>query len=613
MGTSVAEIERKKRILELRVEKLRRKYPKLWLARYCHKTTHGERLSFGDKFRFLIDIYKDLETYPRVTCRKAVQSGITDLLIVSALDDASKGLRVFYVMPNRDLRNDFVKDRFDTLLKTVPYYGQGIKEAVGDSESVGLKHFYRGLINFASSNSKIEFISYQSDANYIDEVDKCDPKNLKMAPDRMDASKYKLERTVGNPSAEKFGIDGIYKKSTQGVWKVKCPHCGKWQELDFFKNVVDQEGKFKYRIILPDQYGNPLVACIKCGKEIDRLGPGEWIHRFESPIRGFTVNQLFSANVSVKELYEYFLVALTNDTALQLFYNSKLGLPFSSEGSKIVYKMLEDASEDSNYTLSINDISKAIKCKGLFVGIDVGKYFHIVAREKVVGGKKRLVYVGRLARVEEVVDLLSKLNIRIAVIDEEPEVKLVEQIKVKIKRLYSCDYISGHTFLDIKKSAQEYKKERRVKIDRTFILDHIRSDYEGRLMINPVNCKDIGNEENREHGEYYDHLLSSTRIYDEDSNSFNWRESGADHLFHAEAYCRMAQELDDKILQYYIDSTSEEKTREDAAKKLIPDTKDKTPEEMDPAFVNMTAAEFLRKLTNKNSDFLSPMRKNKGE
>jgi len=42
---------------------------------------------------------------------------------------------------------------------------------------------------------------------------------------------------------------------------------------------------------------------------------------------------------------------------------------------------------------------------------------------------------------------------------------------------------------------------------------------------------------------------------------FEWRESGPDHFFHAEAYCKLAELIDPNVIQYYSDRVDEYKDK----------------------------------------------------
>jgi len=599
---TATETKSKKRLLELKREKLKRDHPRLFVAKYHHRNVHGKPMAFGDKYRFLIPLYKGLPS--SVVYEKSVQCGVSELMIVSALVEASMGLRILYVMPNIDLRGKFVKDRLDRLLKTIPYYRDLIKYAIGDSTSIGMKHFGEGLLNFVGSNSPGEFISYPADALLIDEVDKCNQRNLEMAPDRLDASDYKFDTRCGNPTVENWGIDAIFKISTQSLWCLRCD-CGKRQTLDFFKNVVEQTGENTYELI-SGTIEDPDLVCTKCGKPIDRLGKGEWVDQFESSKKGYRISQLFSSNVTLASLVDIFFKSIGNEIKTQLFYNSKLGLPYSSSGSKFTYALLQ--KHTSGYIVSPNSAALAQKERRVHVGVDVGKYYYVIGRARLRDGKRKLVFMGRFTSTKDLIRALEELNAKVIVIDEMPEQREVENMKKTIKRMFSVTYKLGRTLLDIRKRNEEYKKERRFSIDRTFAIDSVKQDFQMGKIINPGNAKDLLNEDMEEYGEYYQHLLSPTRTYNEDRGRFIWTEVSADHLLHAEAYCKLAEELDDRITDYYEDFAEQYKgtdifeLKADVAKEkeLVPKDKQE--------LALMRAENFLNILKDKSEDILGPIK-----
>jgi len=559
-------------------EYLRREFPKLWLATYHHLNVHNQSMSFEDKYRFLKPLYKLEER--DICMEKSVQCGASELMVVSCLSEASNGLRILYVMPNIDLRGKFVKDRLDRLLKAVPLYATLIKESYGDSTSIGLKHFGKGLLNFVGSNSGAEFISYPADALYIDEVDKCDQSNLEMAPDRLDASDYKYIRRIGNPSVQNWGIDSYYLESSQGRWFIKCKSCGHSQNLDFFQNVIRKTGEMTFNV-LDEENEQVYAVCKKCGKRIDRMKQGEWMHIYpDRERRGFRINQLFSANIELSSLVKQYRKGLGSARKMQVFINSKLGLPFSSSDNKITYELLQKASEGNIY--SLNNIF-ADSYKRVYIGIDVGTYYHVIVRGVLDNGQRKLIDARKFEATKHLVNYLKKFRtVKYIVIDEDPEIREVEKIKKEVTRAYSCRYKNGETLLDLRKAREGWKKERRIRIDRTFILDEVKADFEKQLIINPIGAKDICNEELEEFGEYYEQLLSSTRVFVETSgsnrNKFEWRESGLDHFFHAEAYCKLAEMVDPNIFSYYTRKVEEQRgltkeetySEEERKKTLIP-------------------------------------------
>ena len=47
--------------------------------------------------------------------------------------------------------------------------------------------------------------------------------------------------------------------------------------------------------------------------------------------------------------------------------------------------------------------------------------------------------------------------------------------------------------------------------------------------------------------EYYNHMCSSTRVYDEKKDVYDWVEVGADHYFHASNYMLIAKKIATKM------------------------------------------------------------------
>jgi len=575
------------RELELKREVLKRKFPKFWLAMYHHVNVHNKPMKFGNRYKYLIPLYKEFSR--KEVVEKCVQSAFSERFVVSSLYEASIGLRVLYVMPKFDLRNKFVADRLDRLLSSVPYYKHLLKEATGTADSRGLKHFGKGIMNFVGSNVSGEFISYPADSLYIDEVDKCDQVNLEMAPDRLDASEYKFDRRIGNPSVENWGIDKYYKKSSQAKWQIKCPCCGKWQILNFFENVIRRTGPTTFDIL-----GNYEVVCKKCYRALDRYMDGEWVHKFPSiETKGYRVNQLFSANVTTESLIEKWKESAGNNTKIQLFFNSKMGLPFSGSDAKLSFTLLEKALKE-DYVLRNIDFTK--HRRQVFAGVDVGAYYHIIIRSKLPNGKRKLLYANKLKNTKEVINLLQGINPTRIIIDQDPETREVENMKKTLKKMFSCRYRKDKTLLNIRKTNRKFKAEREVEIDRTLLMDTVRSDFIKEEIINPRDAKEIGNQGQEEYGEYYEQLLSPVRIFDEENSRFVWRETGPDHYFHAEAYCKLAEMLDSGVMEYYTEGAEDSKglTKEEWLKKTE-EQKPLIPEKEEELRL-LTAENFLNKL-----------------
>ena len=96
------------------VQYLKEYQSKLWLAITYHKTHLNKNITF-DKRKYLIDIYTD--DSDDISIMKSTQNGITEYLIIYAIDDARVGRSVLYALPIRDIMRRFVLNRFNKSIK----------------------------------------------------------------------------------------------------------------------------------------------------------------------------------------------------------------------------------------------------------------------------------------------------------------------------------------------------------------------------------------------------------------------------------------------------------------------------------------------------------------
>lgn len=521
------------RLYLLHLQKLYHLNRKLYWAKRYHRNTRGERMSFRQS-PFLVPIYEALNTYSKVAVIKSVQSGISEALIISHLEEASRGLSILYVLPKTALRNTFVQNRLNRVLAQVPFYHNILRSVVEEAkaDSVHIKIFGKGVIKYVDSNSKSNFVEFPADAVYLDEKDRMNQPNIEMAPDRLSASRYRYEREVSNPTVEDYGIHARWTMSTQGVWHIKCEHCNTWQHPDWLTNVVREIGERQYEARdkewLRTRKGDAAVLCIKCGKPLDRFAQGEYVHKHSNRLwKGFHVNKLFgNPLIPVAELLDKFETALRNDTKLQIFFNSDLGLPYASSSSKLTETALNKCCIADYFQPAKNDEGLAV------AGIDVGTLLHVVIRKlAVVQGRERklLLYAGTVRKKEDIVRLFQTYNVKSAVVDAQPETRLVESLQEAIPCMYKCFFHEG-------KNPVMDKKTRTLTVDRTTVMDEVKENVDYVDYANYANMKDVP--------DYYEHLQSNTRVYNADSNRFEWVQSSkADHFFLTEVYTLLALKL----------------------------------------------------------------------
>jgi hypothetical protein len=493
----------------------------------------GQPLDFKSK-GFLTAIYKDQTRH--LVIRKAVQVGISELLVVDALSLADLGLRIFYVLPTEKLRNEFVRDRVNRPLAMVPYYRNRSRPpeklpGVVEIDSVGLKSFgTNGAMLFVGSNSPVSFIAFSADVAIVDELDKCSAKNLALVPDRLAASEYKLIREVSTPTTEDFGIDERYKESDQKRWLIRCEHCGTWQEPDFFVNVVREVHDREYELIdrewTPQSGRDIHFFCRKCAKPTNRLAPGEWVaQNRQSNISGYAISQLFS-HLTLAELYETFLKALTNESRLQRFYNSVLGQAYTATGTKLTLAILQQCVKAGfNYNLpSRADYST--------MGVDVGQPLLHVWISDHPEGRRRLVFAGTVREFEELHSLIARYGVQVAAVDAYPETRKAREFQQKANcPVFLCEYPSSpqNDELNI-----DYE-DKYIKVDRTQSLDAVVADFVTRTILLPANASTL------DEGQLFAHLCAPTRVLDPETQRYTWViGSKPDHYIHAANYDRIA-------------------------------------------------------------------------
>ena len=500
---------------------------KLTYALQYHVNTRGNPMIFHDK-PYLIPIYKD--TAQEIVMQSSVQTGKSEFLIISSLEGSERGLQVLYVLPTTDIRNLFVANRIDKTLHASSFYRSKLHPTNmtndGRSDSRGLKHFGKGAIFFAGSNSRNTFIEKPIDMVVADEIDRFDQTNYALADDRMTASPHKIKLEASNPTVENYGINRRFQKSNQSEWLVKCDHCNQWQEMDWFKNVIRQTDEDVY--ILRDNLWSPdldrdiHVYCVKCEDPIYRhTHRAAWVAKYPAikNTHGYHIHQILSPYVRIEKMWGKFKDGLESDTEMQVFWNSMLGKPYAGLGSKITDTMLNACKRD--YLMP----QQSQQC---IVGVDVGKVLHVVIRELLPGEELRLVFAGTVRHFEDLDHLFSRYYVSCLVIDAMPEMrKSIELTKKYPGRAWICRYHPRF------KELQKNDKDMSITVDRTLAMDRVFSWFNQQRLTLPKNAQSLDKEE------YFRQLKMPTRVLNSDKDRYEWL-GDPDHYFHAEAYIQVA-------------------------------------------------------------------------
>lgn len=515
-------------------------HPRLSWAKRYQTTEKGQPLDFKT-WHYLIGPYAD--NHPHIVSMKCTQVGWSLWAIADVWMNCAAGKSVFYVLPTYTVRNTFVKNRIDTGLHGSAKYRELIKDAIGSSDEVGMKHIGPGVVKFVGSNSFVEFGEFPADVLIIDEYDRCKQENMPYAYDRLDASKFQWTRILGNPTNKGRGIAKLYDASDQRTWQLKCSSCGKWQCLDWFANVIERIGDNQYELRdtkWHEGIDRDLRAfCVGCGQPMDRLARGEWIPKYpDRPVHGYTFDQICSPRKTVGAGWLAFLAAQGNATLLQWWWNSWRGQPHSPSGVQLSSALL-DRCIDPEYNMPTQADG------GCSMGVDVGTMINV--RISVVEGeKRRAVYIGRVHEFEDLDDLMTTYGVRCCVIDGLPEARKAREFASRFPGdVYLCQYIKTEKVItkgDPGDFAMELDPVKMgVHVDRTQSLDSSHAALLNRNNILPKNAQALFTETT---DSYYQQMCAPARLWDEKRERYIWDEGNdADHDRHADNYDHIAARI----------------------------------------------------------------------
>lgn len=476
----------------------------VWTLR---KATIRDEAFKYDNYKFLRDIYMDESSC--IVIMKGAQIGISEWLINSALWFAeNQGGNVLYVMPTQSQMNDFSQAR------VLPRLGYGErKEHVA---KMGLQKIGRGYLYMRGSDSPRQVTTVDADLLIRDELDWMTTEHIPMMELRLGASKYKWIRDVSTPTYPDFGIDKIFSASDQHRYLLKCPHCGKHQELDFWENVKGSK-----------------VVCIKCGKELDRTMVGEWVPEYPSrSLRGYKISRLNSPLTNIDNLIN--ASKATSESAIQTFYNFTLGIPRSPKGGKIGRDLIL-ACRDMEYVMPINHRGPTT------MGVDVGAVLNVRISQHTPQGRQA-VYIGVIKTFGELRGLMRQFHVGLCCIDALPETRKAKEFAKEFEGKVKLVYFSNQEELVKLKDSDDGYAE--VHCARTQLLDEVMSEFaEGRNIL-PRNIEEVE--------DYIKQVTANVRVIQQDAqgrDKVKWIASSPDHYLFAEAYDVLAVRIKYELIK----------------------------------------------------------------
>lgn len=481
---------------------------------------------------YLLDIYNC--TARRIVVMKAAQMGLSEWTISRALWSADqRQATVLYVFPTDSHVSDFSSARIGPAIEASPYLSSIVVEggAVGGkrgADRVTLKRVRDRFIYLRGARvdpdgTAAQLKSIDADVLMLDELDEMDMRAPVIARKRLGHSVIGEEIAISTPTHSGAGIHAEYEHSDKRRWNVKCDGCGTWQ-APVIEQVVAEFDKLGRPVTWNGQReGRAWAACVKCGREIDRLGAGQWVA--ESPgraVAGFHVNKLCSSLVNLLDLVRALQTA--DETERQEAYNQDLGLPYTPRGGQMSDEALDACRREYAHG--------AVAGEWTAMGVDVGRVLHCVIRGRPdrETGEIPQRWAGEVDSFEALAALMRKYNVVTVVIDALPETTKARELQAMFKP--GVVWLAYYT---LHKKQVEYTlwnaDDMTVALDRTRALDAMCARMYGKIATLPAHARDVP--------DYYRQLKSPVRTVKDGEAVYI--ETGPDHLAHAETYCMIAE------------------------------------------------------------------------
>ncbi len=365
--------------------------------------------------RALIGIANALadDAIPRIDVLKATQIGLTTLAGFGyGLWEAQRGRNVGYFLPTDAMGRELLGHRLRHAMH--PEFADSVaitlhdRIAVVDGPSGTGRLYVRGL------HSMLGAISVPLDVNLYDEVDDLDADHFLWARQRLDGSHYAREVAFACGRHPGEGIDARFTEGTQHHWHVRCPSCGRDDqvpELLFPDNVQRVDSAWR-------------MVCIGCGAPLDVEANGRWVAHYPTHAdvsASYRISALSVPWVRLDRLMREWSAAERDRRLLAPFRSSKLALP--------------DAAD--HQALSASDLAAATRHDDVaergpvYIGIDTGDICHIAVARIVEGDVLAYIRFDAIPS-EELVRHVGALAERFRadgiLIDQRPEGELARAV-----------------------------------------------------------------------------------------------------------------------------------------------------------------------------------------
>lgn len=510
--------------------------------------TLKKRVYLGPSRKFDIESHKYLADLYRCQAKELVvmksgQAGVSEFLISYAIHACDQRMaNCLYVFPSEKTISDFSTARLGPALEASEYLSQIVIDGSGSSgfrgsDRITLKRIRDRFLYFRGSKVEVDGNAHQlksvdADVLLLDEYDELDQRAPAIARKRLGHAKADCGNIVAisTPTYPGYGIHAEYLESDKREWYIPCPSCGEKQPLSIDNIVLEWDDMGRPTIWHGQGENTAWAACRNCGEKLDRLADGEWVAEYpEREKVGFHLSKLYTPHNSLISVVKAF--DTVDETKRREAFNQDLGIPYTPKGGNITAEDLDACRRDYGHGPDYR--------KTCYMGIDVGRVLHVVVRTMTdfESGETKQLYAGE-SNWESIHNLIKIYRPRTIVIDALPETTKARELQNQYARnMVWIAYYPNQPMGSKKEEMLTWNRvERTVLIDRTRLLDATSAGFYGRTSTLPAHARNIR--------DYYSHMRASIKAPKEIGSSGTQIESyinvGADHMFHAEAYCLAA-------------------------------------------------------------------------
>jgi len=451
--------------------------------------------------KFLKDIYDDWT--PIQAIPKGSQVGVTECVAIKTIYAAAhRRWNIIYTLPADDHLKQFIPSKLNMIIARNP----ALSEMVAPGDSMYRKQIGSNFIFYQGTFTEREALMLSADLCVFDERDHAKQDVIKQYQSRLAFSKYQGEWSLSNLTAPGRGVHGLWLKSDQKHWHIKCPRCNYEQTLSW-PDSIDVK--------------NEVYVCKKCQKSLPDSAreDGFWVAHETSEISGYWINHLMCSWIPAKKI----IANAFEPGGQAYFHNYVLGLPYRGSDETVDRDIILKSRKDKTLQEYTN--------LPVAIGIDTGLIWHVVV------GCEAGIFDMKACSEEEARAMIERYK-PMCVIDLKGDTTTTRRLMMENRgRVFGCDYKRDKADREIIKWGKA-EKWGVVYVDRNRMIDQVIDDFHREKI--PIINRSVESLET-----FIKHWESLYKIRAPDSMGIErekWEFHGAqgDHFVHATLYFKVA-------------------------------------------------------------------------